>query len=308
MSLLHEIQTAVTQEGTDIAPILLKLRLLASRLGSAPLEEWVKHESEGYPDDVPLPPYRRVSVSYLASFVGTFGSRINQIPIPPQTIRHLVSDEWNFSDLRQSISAIDDMVKRGAAAGEAALSFGASSLVPILGDKVYEDHNCVMCIKQMSRSALVGLQHIVRSRILELTIKIEGSIPDSTKIESGLPAQPIALSAEKVNQITNQVFYPGATNIQSSGTGALFNVAIQQGNQQSLVEALVNAGIAQADAAEFGLIVASEKPESKDEPFGAKAKKWVVDNLKKATSGAWNMGVSVATDVLKAAVMKYYGL
>jgi hypothetical protein len=33
-----------------------------------------------------------------------------------------------------------------------------------------------------------------------------------------------------------------------------------------------------------------------------------VDNLKKAADGTWKIGVSVATDVIKEAVLKYYGL
>jgi hypothetical protein len=48
MGLLYEIQTSVVQDGTHLGSVLLKLRLLASRLGSVPLEEWIKHESEGY--------------------------------------------------------------------------------------------------------------------------------------------------------------------------------------------------------------------------------------------------------------------
>lgn len=51
MSLLHDIQAAVLQDDADLGPILLKLRLLAARLGSQPLAECVKHESEGYPAD-----------------------------------------------------------------------------------------------------------------------------------------------------------------------------------------------------------------------------------------------------------------
>jgi hypothetical protein len=47
MSLLQEIQESVIQEGTEIGPVLLKLRLLAARLGSAELGEWVEYESEG---------------------------------------------------------------------------------------------------------------------------------------------------------------------------------------------------------------------------------------------------------------------
>ena len=58
MSLLHDIQTAVLQDDSDLGPILLKLRLLAARLGSQPFAEWVKHESEGYPSDADLPDYQ----------------------------------------------------------------------------------------------------------------------------------------------------------------------------------------------------------------------------------------------------------
>jgi hypothetical protein len=63
MSLLHDIQAAVLQEGTDLGPILLKVRLLAARLGSQPLADWVKHESEGYPAEAAVPDYRIIPVS-----------------------------------------------------------------------------------------------------------------------------------------------------------------------------------------------------------------------------------------------------
>lgn len=74
MSLLHQIQESVVQDGSSLGPILLKLRLLAARLGSNDLEEWVKHESEGYPQDAVLPDYRIVGVTYKGTFSGPFGS------------------------------------------------------------------------------------------------------------------------------------------------------------------------------------------------------------------------------------------
>lgn len=80
MSLLREIQSSLL-EGREIGPILLKLRFLASRLGSVVLEEWVKHESEGYPNDVEVPSYRKIGVSYKGTFSGPFGSGISNAPI-----------------------------------------------------------------------------------------------------------------------------------------------------------------------------------------------------------------------------------
>ena len=81
MSLLREIQASL-MEGQDIGPILLKLRFLASRLGSDLLEAWVKHESEGYPNEAEIPEYRKIGVSYVANFSGPFGSGLRNAPIP----------------------------------------------------------------------------------------------------------------------------------------------------------------------------------------------------------------------------------
>src|SRR5262245_43464420 len=160
MSLLEEIQTAVITEGADIGPILLKLRLLAARLGSTPLEEWVKHESEGYPGDSPLPEYRRVGIAYKASFSGPFGSGINNAPIPPYIIEKYAGEKWTRRDMRQSISAIDDMAKRAADTG--VVYIDASNLILLLQGKVYEEYSCIAVVGSVPRSALVEAQHAVR--------------------------------------------------------------------------------------------------------------------------------------------------
>ena len=305
MSLLHEIQASVIEEGKEIGPILLKLRLLASRLGSAPLEEWVKHESEGYPDDAALPDYRVIGIAYAGMFSGPFGSGIRHAPIPSYLIGKFAGEKWTQYEMRQSISAVDDLVK-GSSSGDGTLTLNAANLILLLQGKVYADYACNAVTGTVSRAQLVELQHAVRSRVLELTIGLEKSVPQAASIVLAGSTSAVQVSSERVTQITNQIVYGNV--ISSSGAGATINVAIQQGNQQSLVDALVQAGLPRADAAEFGQIVASEQPESKEEPFGAKAKSWVVNNLKKAVGGTWNMGVSVATEVLKQAALKYYGL
>lgn len=93
MSLLREIQADLLDPNRDIGPILLKLRFLASRLGSDMLEEWVKHESEGYPTDVPVPDYRKIGVSYRATFSGPFGSGIKNAPLPSYQVKKFAGEE-----------------------------------------------------------------------------------------------------------------------------------------------------------------------------------------------------------------------
>lgn len=110
MSLLHEIQAAVLQEGSDLGPILLRLRLLAARIGSQPLAEWVHHESEGYPRDAELPDYRFIPVSYTANFSGPFGSGIQNAPISPYLIKKFAGEHWVRHEMRESIAAVDDLL------------------------------------------------------------------------------------------------------------------------------------------------------------------------------------------------------
>jgi hypothetical protein len=190
---------------------------------------------------------------------------------------------------------------------DSAIYIEAANLVLLLGNKIYDGYNCMSAQGQISKTSLVEIQQAVRSRILELTIKLE-SIPEAENIVVGAPASASPKHPELASQIANQVIHGNVTYINSSGDGATINVAIQQGDLKSLVDALVKAGIPDGDAAEFGQILASEKPESKDEPFGAKAKTWIVGHLGKAASGVWKIGVSVATEVLKNAALHYYGL
>lgn len=52
----------------------LKLRMLATRLGSESLVDWIRQESEGYLLGVHLPNDRILGVSYKGTFSGPFGS------------------------------------------------------------------------------------------------------------------------------------------------------------------------------------------------------------------------------------------
>lgn len=306
MSLLHEIQSAVLEEGTDLGPILLKLRLLAARLGSQPLADWVKHESEGYPKDAPVPDYRIIPVSYTASFSGPFESGIKNAPIAPYLIEKFAGKQWTRHEIRQSIAAVDELLASSSKGGS--LGIDAANLILLLQGKVYADYACNEVTGTISRASLAELRHSVRTRVLELTIELEKSIPEAKTIVLGKGDNASPRSSAVATQISQQIIYGNVTSISASGDGAQINVAIGERDVQGLVEFLKRAGLPESDAQHLGEIVATEEPESKQEPLGSKARKWLVDNLKKAADGTWKIGVSVATDVIKEAVLKYYGL
>ena len=306
MSLLRDIQSSTIESDQGIGPILLKLRLLAARLGSEPLEEWVKYESEGYPEDVELPDYRRIPVSYRGTFFGSFGSTISDVQISGHLIKEYAGDEWINFPIRQSVAAIDDLIKSSSEGG--ALQIDASNLILLLQGKVYKEYACNGVVGTVSRASLVEIQHAVRTRILELTIELEKSVPAAAEVGLERPDKPDMASTEKVNQIYNQVIHGNVTSISSYGAGTNITVPIGKDDKSDFVEFLVSKGLPLADVTEFANIVTSEEPGSLEEPLGSKAKKWLVENIKKAADGTWNVSVSVATQLLTEAALKYYGM
>lgn len=307
MGLLHEIQTSVVQEGMPLGSVLLKLRLLAARLGSEPLEEWIKHESEGYPRDSEIPSYRIVGVSYSGTFSGPFGSGINNAQIPGYLIEKFAGKKWTKHEIRDGIAAVDELI-RSYADGDGMLGIDASNLILLLQGKVYADYACNGVQGTISGAALTELQYAVRSRILELTLELEKSIPAAAEITFGSPESSEKFNSEKVNQISQQIIYGNVTTISSSGAGSQINVCISERDNKAFIEYLVKAGIPEDDASELSDIVAAEEPSNTEEPLGVKAKEWVVKNIRKAADGTWKIGVSVATKVLTEAALNYYGL
>jgi hypothetical protein len=87
VSLLTEIQNAAVEKDTDLGTLLRKCKVLAARLGSVPLEDWLLHESNGYPDDVPVPDYRKWGTRIVAHFVQPCGQQITNVTVPPQDSR-----------------------------------------------------------------------------------------------------------------------------------------------------------------------------------------------------------------------------
>lgn len=306
MSLLQQIQESVVQEGSDLGSILLKLRLLAARLGSNTLEEWVKHESEGYPKDVDVPPYRVVGVTYRGTFSGPLGSGIKNAQIPPYLVEKHAGEHWTRYEVRESIAAVHEMVKKSSAGGG---NFGidASNLILLLQGRVYEGYACNGVTGTISPTSFYEIQQSVRSKILELTIELERSVPGAIHVAFGSTASETA-DAAQVQQISQQIIFGDVSTAVAGGPGSSIAVAVNERDERSLIKYLVQSGIPGSDAKELADIMASEEPYGPDEPFGQKARNWIAANLKKAAAGTWSVGISVATSVLTEAAMKYYGL
>ena len=307
MSLLREIQASLMEQDQDIGPILLKLRFLASRLGSDPLAEWVRFESEGYSNEAELPDYRILGVTYKVDTSGFGGSGMRNAPVPTALVKEFAGDHWGSYECRQSVASIDSLISGTKDNGS--LSIDASNLILALQGKIYPSDSIVAVKGSLSAAAMIEIQNAVRSRLFELTIELEKEAPFVADIVLGpVNVQVGTEEQQMVSQITNQVIHGNYTAISNSGVISGLMLSIAPKDADAVVSALVEKGIAEGEAQEFAKILSEEKPESAEEPFGAKAKAWVADKAGKMASGVWGIGLSAGTSVLTEAALKYYGL
>ena len=221
-------------------------------------------------------------------------------------IEKYAGKSWNIHEERQSVAAIDDLIKFSKGKG-GRLQIDASDLILLLQGNVYEGFACNSVTGFIPVGALVELQSSVRTRVLELTIRLEKEIPRVATIAVGPQSNHSTMDTNEVSQINNQVIYDNHVEIHSSGAEAQFVLNIGRGDINAFTKALTASGIPESAAKEFATIVSEEKPESKVEPFGERARDWLSRNLGRFADGSWKVGIAAGTNLLTEAAMRYYG-
>ena len=298
MALIHDIRSDLLDEKKDVGPILRKLKVLAFKLEADILEDWVKHEVEGYPKDVPVPNYRKTSVTYKGDFMGG-GLKYSDVTIPSVVIAQYVKNEAIYHEIRDRLPVIDWQVKDKRQNFEIS-EFRQHKLLFQGRDKIFKGRNLteIMCI--IDASAFIKIQQAVRDKILDLVLKIEKEIPSVANIGIGDKSAKVSSSeSESVSNITQQIVHGNITNINATGGGNVLQV--EAGG--SFVHALIEKGIDKKDAEELEKI-AQKNPKALDEKGIAS---WVEKKFKQGNEWVRSMGKEVATATIVEMVKKSFG-
>ena len=123
-----------------------------------------------------------------------------------------------------------------------------SNLILLLQGKIFEGSAILQIKGYVSHPAMVEASNAVRNRLLELTIRLEKRIPNAASFElANIEMQP-----EVANQIFHQTIHGGMTSIHNTGPNPLVQIAVIQGSDTSLKNALRKAGFKKSDANELG--------------------------------------------------------
>lgn len=301
MSLLEDIQAAAVDSKSDLGTLLRMCKLLAARLGSQPLEDWLLWESNGYPDEVIVPDYRIWPVQLKGHFFGPFGSGIQNAPIPISLIPETVRDSYQNFRCRQSVAGIEETLSKNTG-GVVQVSTG--DLAFFLGDKVYQDQHCVQSWGEVSTGRLVELLNAVRNRILDFTLKVWKLAPDAgdnPKLSLGV------IDSTKVSQIFHMTVY-GSANVVGTAENSIITLNVTTKDFTSLEKVLRENGIGQEDVTELQAAITSDPEPREKGRFGPRVSAWMGKMVQKAANGGWDIAIQAAGNLLANSIAKYYGL
>jgi hypothetical protein len=112
MSLLREIQQDLASANGDVTTVLRKCKILAARLGSSEFAQWVDWELNGYPESQPTPEYRRLAITYYASFF-SLGWKVPQAAVPLQVVPEKHRDSFRNIEFRDGIAKAESLARPG---------------------------------------------------------------------------------------------------------------------------------------------------------------------------------------------------
>jgi hypothetical protein len=304
MSLLEEIQQEAVDGKTDLSTLLRKCKLLAARLGSKPLEDWLLWEANGYPKDAPVPEYRIWRLNLKGHFAGYAGAALNAVPIPLACLPKESREGYERYESRQSVAAIEAIVKLDEKE-TGTLSISTGDLAMVLGSKVYQNMNCIQAWAEVENSRLVEVLNSVRNRILDFAIAVWKEAPAAGQAEGAVGA---AIMPAAVTQIFNTTVYGGAANLVGSAHNSTVSFGITPGDFESLAKILTENKVSPAELADLKAAVIAEPKPKVGGSFGPKVSAWFGKMIQKASDGSWEVGIQAAGALLGQAIAKYYGI
>lgn len=302
MSLLKDIQTATIDASSDLGTLLRKCKLLAAHLGNQQLENWLVWESNGYPENVPVPGYRVWPLQVKGNFSGPFGSGVRNAPIPTVLLPENVQESYNKYECRISIASIESLVEKNESG---IIALDTSDLSLALGTNVFQNQNCLECWAEFGIARFVDVLNTVRDRVLDFSLAIWKEYPNAGETNSNAQEFP---SEDKITQIFNTTVYGGAANLVGTANDSSVAFNIKSNDFESVRRVLQDNGVAEEDIEELKNALAADQPPQSPGQFGPKVSDWIASMIKKASEGTWGIGIAAGGNLLAQILSKFYGI
>ncbi|MFN5139632.1 MAG: hypothetical protein ACK5HK_15755 [Pseudanabaena sp.] len=194
MSLLRDIQEAITNPSFRLADILRKAKVLAFRLDHQEFKYWVNRELNGYESNDNMPEYRILrEVESYGYFVGVAGNQADHIPIPSLSLPKEYRELMRTIYILQGVESIESLVQQSGNNLTLSIPWTPDN-VAVLQPKVLTHMECISAWRKVGVISYVAVLDTVKNRILDFVLEIESKFPNAGDIQYGdkpIPKQDI---------------------------------------------------------------------------------------------------------------------
>lgn len=290
-SIVIELQEMSSDPNIPITELIRKALMVASKLNLSDFKEWIEKEINGYEEVSEIPEYRNVTgeVKAFNPYNGIW------IPLLWSDAPEGVYDR----KIKQKISEIEYNYK--SANGILVVPFPQEQIQFFI--KHFEVPSPPYLI--INKASLAGILESVKDIILKWSLKLEkeGIFGEGMVFSKG--EQEKAINNQQI-KIENFSGILGSTFM--GEVSQELNITVKNNDLESLLKHLKSKGINSEDLENLKhSIKIDPKPKQKNK-FGGNVSKWIGKMIEKASSGAWNVGLSVAANILTNAIYSYYGL
>jgi hypothetical protein len=294
-SIVLEMQRMATDKKEDISDLLRKALLVATKLKLHDFRSWVDNELNGYRKG-PVPEYRKLKATV-------------RLKDPYHGLIPVIFQTQEIADVICNIQVRDPMGNLVSILEKQTSSI-SDPIYPLTPEQENflisnQDGMGLPPIRTVSSSAISTIIDLVRTQILEWSLKLEEQGILGNGLTFSNDEKEIAVSSQGIN-IHN--FQGVLGDVSNSNMTQNLNMKIETHNFDSLKSFLLSEGLSNTDLSELEHAIQHDpEPDTKGN-FGDKVSSWMGRMLTKAANGSWQVSAAAAGNLLAQAIGAYYGL
>lgn len=304
MDALTKIIEEAVDDTVSVASILRKALVLAHQLHNDRLKDWVSGELNGYPNRELLPDYRSLPVVAVGTFLGPFGSQLNDHPLPAAMMKKGFRDWASRTYMMQPIASLESLIN-GATTGEIHVPWPAEVVIlhqtTFLQDKSFALNRAH---QRISKPAILGIVENVRNKLLALALELQREVGEAEPSPQNPP--PAIVEQTVVNTIFGgqTIVFGNLNGDVSQGSGN----TILKGDFTALSKHLTEIGVPSEELPALQAAIEADQTEEGPQTLGTRAKAWITKAASGTGKAALKIGQDVATKVITEAVGRYIGV
>jgi hypothetical protein len=310
VSKLTEIVDAATGDTVSISSLLRMVKVLAARMDTPPLIDWVDNELSGYPADAPLPGYRGpFPAEVVSEWSGPFQSTQRNVPLPSIAVPQGLRDSGAFETaFRQSVSELERIAKFDKQLGS---PWPADTVAQLNGEikngnatQIVPMHYLVSAYQQISPALVESVLDNVRTRVLGLALDVEKVAP-----QAGEPGF-ANVDPAGINSLVVLNIYGHGNAVALDSPGAVQRAGVVAGDLGSLLKAVEALGLAAEDVADLEQAVRGDEtdPETPEGRPGSRVRQFLGKVSLGGVKGAGQAAAGAVGNVVSALILTYYNV